>query len=268
MPPLEDGGAEMDVVDVERPAVHGDVHALQSSRFARLPREIVLNVIGDRKTAQHGVAELMTAQVPGRRHHPTHAERRAELLGVPAIPRSGTHHFLQGDHVRINRTQHRGDTTGTGPAIEAAASMNVVGRYPERRTRRLSHYVMIVAVMRAWLVVTAFATIGAGCSKSAPDPFQLERNLLTVDNRSSSDWTQVEIWLNTYYRVTTLSIPAYGRFQAPLDTFVAGFGQRFDYHRAQVVDLRLTAKLSDGTPLQLKKQFTARGLAGYLGGKR
>jgi len=38
MPPLEDGGAEMDVVHVERAtAVHVDVRALQSSRFARLP---------------------------------------------------------------------------------------------------------------------------------------------------------------------------------------------------------------------------------------
>ena len=127
---------------------------------------------------------------------------------------------------------------------------------------------MIVAVMRGLLVVIAFATTGAGCSKPAPDPLQLDRNLLTVDNRSSSYWRNVEIWLNTYYRVTTSSIPAGGRFQAPLDTFVAGFGQRFDFRRAQVVDLRLTAKLPDGTPLQLKKQFTASGLAGYLGGKR
>jgi hypothetical protein len=127
---------------------------------------------------------------------------------------------------------------------------------------------MIVAVMRALLVVIAFATMVVGCSRPAPDPLQLDRNLLTVDNRSSSDWRNVEIWLNTYYRVTTSSIPAGGRFQAPLDTFVAGFGQRFDYRRAQVVDLRLTATLPDGTPLQLKKQFTASGLAGYLGGKR
>jgi hypothetical protein len=127
---------------------------------------------------------------------------------------------------------------------------------------------MIVAVMRAVLVVGAFATIVTGCTKPAPDPLQLDRNLLTVDNRSSSDWNNVEIWLNTYYRLTTPTIRAGGRFQAPLDTFVAGFGQRFDFRRAQVVDLRLVAKLPDGKPLELKKQFTASGLAGDLGGKR
>ena len=96
----------------------------------------------------------------------------------------------------------------------------------------------------------------------------LERNRLTVDNRSSRDWNGVEIWLNTHYRVTTPSIPAGGRFQAPLDTFVAGFGQRFDFRRQQIVELRLVAKQPDGQAVELKKKFEATGLAGMLGGKK
>jgi hypothetical protein len=108
----------------------------------------------------------------------------------------------------------------------------------------------------------------AGCRSVPEEPLQLERNLLTVSNRSSSDWSNVEVWLNTYYRVTTASVPAGSRFQAPLDTFVAGYGQRFDFHRMQVKDLRLTAKLPDGKPLEIKKQFEKGGLAGALGGNR
>jgi hypothetical protein len=77
----------------------------------------------------------------------------------------------------------------------------------------------------------------------------------------------VEIWLNTYYRVTAASIPAGSRFQAPLDTFVAGFGQRFDFRRAQVHDLRLTATLPDGRALEIKKSFQAGGLGALGGGK-
>jgi hypothetical protein len=122
--------------------------------------------------------------------------------------------------------------------------------------------------MRAVLAAVALFPLVTGCSKPAADPIQLDRNLITVDNRSSSNWTNVELWLNTYYRVTTSSIPAGGRFQAPLDAFVAGFGQRFDFRRMQIVDVRLAAKLPDGKPLELKKQFPAGGLAGYLGGKR
>ena len=125
---------------------------------------------------------------------------------------------------------------------------------------------MIVVVMRALTVAVAVSIVS--CARQPPDPLQLDRNILTVDNRSPNDWNDVEIWLNTYYRITTPTIRAGSRFQATLDTFVAGFGQRFDFRRAQITDLRLVAKLPDGRPLELKKQFTASGLAGYLGGKR
>jgi hypothetical protein len=54
----------------------------------------------------------------------------------------------------------------------------------------------------------------------------------------------------------------------PLDTFVAGFGQRFNYRRTQITDLRLKARLADGTSLELKKDFMVGGLEGVLGGKR
>jgi hypothetical protein len=109
--------------------------------------------------------------------------------------------------------------------------------------------------------------LAIGCSTAPPEPLQLDRNILTVDNHTKDDWNHVEIWLNTYYRLTWASIPAGGRFQAPLDTFVAGFGQRFDFHRAQVHDLRLTATLPDGRPLEIKKAFEVGGL-GALGQRK
>jgi hypothetical protein len=116
--------------------------------------------------------------------------------------------------------------------------------------------------------MVAMAAAGAACSKPPADPMQLERGTLTVSNRSSHEWTHVEIWLNRSYRVTVASIPAGTTFQVPLDAFVAGFGQRFDPRHAQVQDLRLSATLPDGQPLELKKAFTTSGLAGALGGKR
>jgi hypothetical protein len=122
-----------------------------------------------------------------------------------------------------------------------------------------------------WLVCgTAIVAtmLAVACSRPPVDPLQLDRNILTVDNRSARDWTNVEIWLNAYFRVTAARIPAGGRFQAPLDVFVSGFGQRFDFKRMQVRDLRLAATLPDGQRLDLKKAFAAPGLAGALGGKR
>jgi hypothetical protein len=108
--------------------------------------------------------------------------------------------------------------------------------------------------------LVAGAMLAAGCEPPPTEPLKLDGNVLTVDNRSSQEWTNVEIWLNTYYRVTTHSIPPKGRFQTSLDNFVAGFGQRFEFRRMQIRDLRLVAKLPDGTPIEIKKEFRVGGL--------
>src|SRR5438132_4961093 len=100
-------------------------------------------MLRNREAAQDGIAELMTAHEPRRRHHPSRAEQRAEPLRVPAAVRAGADDFLQRDDVGVDRAQHGGDASGTRAAIEAAAAMDVVGRDAERRARRLSHYVMI-----------------------------------------------------------------------------------------------------------------------------
>ena len=115
-------------------------------------------------------------------------------------------------------------------------------------------------------VLVYAAVFAAGCVNLPPDPLTLQGNLLTIDNRTSREWSNVEVWLNTYYRITAKSIPPGGRLQAPLDTFVAGFGQRFDFRHAQIHDLRLTARLPNGQPLEVKKVFEGNGLKGALAG--
>jgi len=118
----------------------------------------------------------------------------------------------------------------------------------------------------ALCLILGLATMG--CRQPVEEPLKLDGNMLTVDNRTSQDWTNVEIWLNSYFRVTTATIPAKGQFKAPLDVFIDGFGRRFDFKQIQIRELKLIAKLPDGQPLELKKQFEAGGLAGALGGKQ
>ena len=121
--------------------------------------------------------------------------------------------------------------------------------------------------MRRALFVALAIAIGelAGCVDIPPDPLQLDRGTLTVDNHTSSDWNNVEIWINRYYRVTVPTIAARSRFQVPLDAFVSGYSQRFDIHTAVIKDLQLTAKQPDGQPVLIKREPTT-GLAA-LGSK-
>jgi hypothetical protein len=124
---------------------------------------------------------------------------------------------------------------------------------------------------RALLVLAAALTVSissTGCYKAPEEPLKLEGNMITVSNVSDAEWTHVEIWLNQNFRMITPSIPPGKRFQASLDTFVTGFGQRFNFKRMQVKDVRLVAKLPDGKPVELKMPFYEGGLAGAFGGKR
>jgi hypothetical protein len=129
---------------------------------------------------------------------------------------------------------------------------------------------MIAVMLRALVVAAALAAaVGAACSKPKADPLELDRGILTVSNTTPDTWTNVEIWVNQQFRVTVPSIAANSRFQVPLNSFVEGFGRRFDFSRMQIRDLRLMAKTSGGAPVELKKDFQKSGLDGIqLGGKQ
>ena len=112
------------------------------------------------------------------------------------------------------------------------------------------------------------AIVSAGCYKAPVETIRLDGNFITVSNETKDEWTHVEIWINQQFRMITPSIPPHRRFQATLDTFVTGFGHRFDLKRMQVKDVRMTAKLPDGKPIEVKMPFYVGGLEGAFGGKR
>jgi hypothetical protein len=100
---------------------------------------------------------------------------------------------------------------------------------------------------RALVVLAVLAAVFTpACSETLPPPLKVERNLLTVDNRTDQDWLGVEIWINQQYRITAPRIAAHTRFSSTLDMFVAGWGQRFDIRRRRIDRLVLTAHTPDG----------------------
>jgi VWFA-related protein len=129
---LENSGPQMNVVDVQQTAGQIDVHALHVALPAILPRQVVLHVAVDRKPAEDDVAELVAAHMPRRSHHPSHAERRADFLDMAVAVRTGTDYFLQRDDVGADVAEDTGDSVRFGPAIHAAAAVNVVGDDAQR----------------------------------------------------------------------------------------------------------------------------------------
>ena len=115
------------------------------------------------------------------------------------------------------------------------------------------------------LACTVASTVA--CHDATPkEPITLEANFVTVDNRSGQEWRQVEVWLNHYYRTTVESIPAGSRFRTPMSRFIDGYSRPFDFKKMQIHDVRLTATLPDGKPLEIVKPFEEIGLEHTLGG--
>jgi hypothetical protein len=68
---------------------------------------------------------------------------------------------------------------------------------------------------------------------------------ITIYNDTGEPWNGIEVWVNDHYRVTRETIAAGERFVVPLETFVAGFGQRFERNQ-QVTGIEVTATDASG----------------------
>jgi hypothetical protein len=103
--------------------------------------------------------------------------------------------------------------------------------------------------MRSKLVVL-LAALGAAACAPAPERLTLQGRTLSVYNDSGERWTGVEIWVNDHYRVTREAIEPGERFVVPLESFVAGFGQRFAPGE-RVSGVEVTATDASGDPVRV-----------------
>lgn len=114
--------------------------------------------------------------------------------------------------------------------------------------------------------VVGLMIAAVACSKPERAALQLDGNRLTVYNDSDEEWRNVEVILNHHFRIQPANIPPDGIVQAPLDVFVAGYGQRFNFKTMQITDLRLKATRPNGEPFELRYEFQRDGLEGALEG--
>ena len=88
-----------------------------------------------------------------------------------------------------------------------------------------------------------------GCS-DPPERLDLEGRTITVFNDSGETWKGIEIWVNDHYRVTRDAIAPGEKFTVQLESFVAGFGQRFPANQ-MVNGIEVTATDASGDPIKL-----------------
>ncbi len=103
-------------------------------------------------------------------------------------------------------------------------------------------------VAAAWLALSLFA---ASCGQETPPPIQLRDVDVIVQNQTAARWSNLEIWVNDFYRGLESSLEPGQQLVVPLGNLVEGYGRRFDVHRTPVVGILVTARSADGRPIRL-----------------
>jgi len=103
---------------------------------------------------------------------------------------------------------------------------------------------------RAFALAALAGALSVFACSSPPERLVLDGRTITVFNDSGEAWNSVEIWVNDHYRVTRDTIAPGERFSVPLESFVAGFGQRFPA-RQQVTGIEVTARDASRDPVRL-----------------
>ena len=102
----------------------------------------------------------------------------------------------------------------------------------------------------AALLVGALVVLAA-CSREEPRPIVVAQDHISVINMTSATWTDVDVWLNDFYRAQAPQVLPGQRMDVPLGVFIAGWGQRFDRKKQSPFGIEVDARGSDGKPVRL-----------------
>ncbi len=105
--------------------------------------------------------------------------------------------------------------------------------------------IALVAVVVAALLLSRY------CRTDERQAIRVGEGRVVVTNLTGTRWSDVEIWLNDYYRAQAQALAPEQRLEVPLDVFVAGFGQQFDPGRQQPLGLEVTARGENGERIEL-----------------
>ena len=107
-------------------------------------------------------------------------------------------------------------------------------------------------VLLGVLVVVVVGTLfSRRCGDDTRRAITVEEARVVVTNLTDQAWSDVDVWLNTWYRAQAPALAPGQRLEIPLRVFVAGYGQHFDSSVRAPVGIEVTAKAADGSPVKL-----------------
>ncbi len=112
------------------------------------------------------------------------------------------------------------------------------------RTSRL----ILLAVL---LLVVGATVLPRYCRSDQRRAIRVEERRVVITNLTGTSWSDVEVWLNGYYRAQARGLAADQRLEVPLDVFISGWRQRFDPRRQAPAGIEVTARGADGRAIAL-----------------
>lgn len=105
--------------------------------------------------------------------------------------------------------------------------------------------------LAAVILVIGFVLFVRYCRPDVREAIRVDEGRVVVTNLTGTAWSQVEIWLNDYYRAQAPSLLPDQRLEVPLTVFVAGYGQHFPAQRDQATGIEVTARGAKGERIRL-----------------
>jgi hypothetical protein len=104
--------------------------------------------------------------------------------------------------------------------------------------------------MKKLVLAVGLTLVVSGC-RVKPEPIRINGRTLVVENQTKTEWRNVSVTVNGYYRGGSASLAAGGQLDAGLSNFVTGFGQKFDPNRERVHTVEVRATDASGQPVSL-----------------
>lgn len=110
-----------------------------------------------------------------------------------------------------------------------------------RRSRRV-----LIAVL---VLVVAASLWSRMCRTSDRQAIRVDEGRVVVTNLTGMAWSDVDVWLNDFYRAQAPALAPDQRLEVPLGVFVAAYGRKFDAIHEAPVGIEVTARGADGRPI-------------------